>query len=218
MKRVFQSALPAALAAAALATGCAGFGALLHGSPTVRRPDLWRPEMPVNMTLDELSTGNRPLRVDDKVKVTVISTADGSVQSDDVVDIAGYITLPLVGEVRVGGFTTSEAEKFIADSYRAAGIYNNLTVKVVCPDMIRQLEFYVTGAVGKRGLYPYREGMTLREAIIQAGDLGKFANGTIILTRNGVSTSYDLDRIKRQKQEDPLIRPRDVIEAKEKMF
>ena len=60
--------------------------------------------------------------------------------------------------------------------------------------------------------------MTLLEAVIQAGDLTRFANGTVILTRNGVSATYDLDRIRRGKDENPPIRPRDVIEAKAKFL
>lgn len=218
MKSVFKSVLPVASAAVLLASGCVDLGGLFQGSPTARRPEFWRPEMPVAMTMDELSTGNRPLRVDDRVNVTVISTADGSVHSEDIVDAAGYITLPLVGEVRVGGLTTSEAEKFVADEYRNAGIYNNPTVKVVCPDMIRSLTYFMTGAVGKRGSFPYKEGMTLQEAIIEANDLSKFASGTVVIKRDGRSKTYDMDRIKSYRDEDPLIRPRDIIEAKEKLF
>ena len=218
MKSISKSVLPVACAAALFAPGCADLGAFLAGSPTVRRPEFWRPELPVSMTLDELSTGNRPLRADDQVNVTVISTADGSVHSEDIVDAAGYVTLPLVGEVRLGGLTTTEAEKFVADTYRNAAIYNNPTVKVVCPNMIRSLSYSVTGAVGKRGSYAYKEGMTLQEAIIEAGDLGKFANGTVVIKREGRSKSYDMDRIRSGRDVDPPIRPRDIIEAKEKLF
>ena len=216
MKNVFQSAFPVAAAATALLAGCASFDGLFGSSSLAGRPATWRPELPVMSTIEDLSTGNRPLRADDRVNVTVISTADGSVHSEDIVDSTGYITLPLAGEVRVGGLTTTEAEKFIADTYRAAGIYNNVTVKVVCPDMIQQLTYFMTGHVGKRGRFPYKEGMTLLEAVIEAGDLDKFASGMVILTRNGVSTTYDLDRIRRNRDEDPLIRPRDIIQAKEK--
>lgn len=218
MKSVFKSVLPVASAALLLASGCADFAAFLQGSPTVRRPEFWRPELPVSMTLDELSTGNRPLRADDRVTVTVISTADGSVHSEDIVDAAGYITLPLVGEVRVGGLTTIEAEKFVVDEYRNAGIYNNPTVKIVCPDMIRSLTYFMTGAIGKRGSYTYKEGMTLQEAVIEAGDLTKFASGTVVIQRDGRSKTYDMDRIKSNRDEDPPIRPRDIIEAREKLF
>ena len=97
-----------------------------------------------------------------------------------------------------------------------SGIYNKIAVTVVCQDMIQAQTYSVTGETNKRGLFPYKDGMTLLEAVIQAGDLSKFASGVVIVTRNGASTSYDLDKIKRGRQENPPIRPRDIIEAKAK--
>ncbi len=203
---------PAALAAAFLAAGC------ITDEPAAT-PQAWRPQLPVTATLDDLATGNRPLRSDDRVTVVLHATAlDGAQKIEDIVDGSGYITLPLLNDVRVGGLTTSEAEKVIADTYMKNGIYNKIAVTVVCQDMIQSQTYSVTGSMAKKGLFPYKEGMTLLEAVIQAGDLTKFASGTVILTRNGVSTSYDLDRIKRGKQEDPPIRPRDIIEAKQKFL
>ncbi|MBQ3810165.1 MAG: polysaccharide biosynthesis/export family protein [Kiritimatiellae bacterium] len=206
--------LPFAAAAALFASGCAD---LFSSSPAQANPYAWRPQLPVAATLDDLATGTRPLRSDDRVTVTLHATAlDGPQRHEDIVDGAGYITLPLINDVRVGGLTTSEAEKVIADTYMKNGIYNKIAVTVVCQDMIQEQTYSVTGEMSKRGLFPYKEGMTLLEAVIQAGDLTKFANGTVVLTRNGVSTTYDLDRIRRGKDADPLIRPRDIIEAKPK--
>jgi len=208
--------LPALAAAAALlAAGCID----LSSTSAAANPYAWRPQLPVTATIDELATGTRPLRSDDHVTVTLHATAlDGSQRHEDIVDGAGYITLPLINDVRVGGLTTSEAEKLILETYQNGGFYNKIAVTVVCKDMIQEQTYSVTGETAKRGLFPYREGMTLLEAVIQAGDLSRFANGTVILTRNGVSTTYDLDRIKRGKDENPLIRPRDVIEAKAKFL
>ena len=208
--------LPALAAAAVLlAAGCIDLSSTSAGA----NPYAWRPQLPVSATIDELATGTRPLRSDDHVIVTLHATAlDGAQRHEDIVDGAGYITLPLINDVRVGGLTTSEAEKLIRETYQNGGFYNKIAVTVVCKDMIQEQTYSVTGETAKRGLFPYREGMTLLEAVIQAGDLSRFANGTVILTRNGVSTTYDLDRIKRGKDENPLIRPRDVIEAKAKFL
>lgn len=215
MKHRSKLTLPALAATAALLSGCTGFGS----SAAQSNPYAWRPQLPVTATIDELATGTRPLRSDDHVIVTLHATAlDGSQRHEDIVDGAGYITLPLINDVRVGGLTTSEAEKLILETYQNGGFYNKIAVTVVCKGMIQEKTYSVTGETAKRGLFPYKEGMTLLEAVIQAGDLSRFANGTVILTRNGVSTSYDLDRIKRGKDENPLIRPRDVIEAKAKFL
>ncbi len=203
---------PLALAAALLSSGCADLS-----GPTAANPYAWRPQLPVAETLDDLATGTRPLRSDDRVTVTLHANAlDGTQRHEDIVDGAGYITLPLINDVRVGGLTTSAAEKLIRETYQDRGFYNKIAVTVVCQDMIQEQTYSVTGETNKRGSFPYKEGMTLLEAVIQAGDLTKFANGTVILTRNGVSTSYDLDRIRRGKDENPPIRPRDIIEARQK--
>ena len=207
-------AVSAAVSAAALlAAGCAD----LFPAGTHANPYSWRPQLPVTATIDELATGTRPLRSDDRVTVTLHATAlDGPQRHEDIVDGAGYITLPLVNDVRIGGLTTSEAEKVIQETYQNRGFYKKIAVTVVCMDMIQEQTYSATGEVNKRGPFPYHEGMTLLEAVIQAGDLTKFANGVVVLTRNGVSTSYDLEKIRRGKQENPLVRPRDIIEAKAK--
>ena len=63
---------------------------------------------------------------------------------------------------------------------------------------------------------PWTDGLTLRRAIIQAGDVNDFASGKIEITRNGVKTVYDLDRIARGRDEDPVVLPGDILTARER--
>lgn len=49
----------------------------------------------------------------------------------------------------------------------------------------------VKGYVEQEGNVPYREGMTLLQAIVAAGDIKDFGSRTIRLTRDGKTGTYD---------------------------
>ncbi len=198
--------------------GCAVLDGLFDNTVANENPRAWVPIIPSQTAA---SGEDRPLRTGDEVKI-LIRLPDAMEVSpvSDVVDALGNVTLSFVGEVRVGGLTTSEAETVIRDTYIREGYFNSLNVTVICPTMMSESTrtVSVTGCVFRRGEIPFRDGLTLREAIIIAGDLNDFASGTILLTRNGVTEKYDYSRIKAGREKDPYLRPRDIIEAKESRF
>ena len=157
------------------------------------------------------------IRTGDQVEILLhVPAGDKSSKISDIVDTFGVITLPLVGDIRVDSLTTSEAEKVIALAYVDGGFYQKIDVTVVCQRMMQERLYYVSGAVLKRGTFAWTDDLTLRRAIITAGGLTKFANRTIELTRGGVTTKYDLDRIERGTVEDPPIQPGDILKAQER--
>ncbi|MBR1609017.1 MAG: polysaccharide biosynthesis/export family protein [Kiritimatiellae bacterium] len=217
MKRFF--ALAAVCAAAILAgSGCTAISDLFAPSYNPNSSS-WVPPVPVELAARTGSATSRPLRPDDVVKVMVYTpvSAQPSV-TEDVVDADGTITLPFVGDLVVGGRTVSEAGKVVRNAYMESGIYQSLEVTVICPNMIQQPMLTVTGAVHKRGSMQWRDGLGLKEAIADAGDLTDFANGTVTVTRNGRMQSYNLTRIKKGKAENPLLLPDDYVEAMESRF
>lgn len=184
-----------------------------------RNPRAWVPSLPEDVPA--VAVGERSLQQGDEVTIMLHTPSFANpMPIKDIVDSFGNVTLPNLGEVKVGGLTTSEAERKIQSDYVDGGIYLKMDVTVICVTMAQENErtVSVTGCVMKRGSFPYKDGMTLREAIILAGDLSDFANGAVLLTRNGVTKSYNLNRIKSGREEDPPVRPRDIIEAKERMF
>lgn len=78
----------------------------------------------------------------------------------------GYISLPMVGQVKVGGLTVEEATTAIE---REGGL------KLREPEVIVELKefqrprFFVTGEVGKPGEFPLHGQMGILEAIAMAG-------------------------------------------------
>ena len=204
--------------AAVAAVGCAATGTVhdFVAPPSNLNAAAWAPRLPEASQVPE-SGSSRPLRKDDKVNV-VLHTRTGATGggTTDVIDEAGIITLPLVGDIKVGGLTASEAEKKIRDAYIDGGFYRSIDVTVVSPDVVQQQVYYVNGATRKTGSMPWTDGLTLRRAIIQAGDVNDFASGKIEITRNGVKTVYDLDRIARGRDEDPVVLPGDILTARER--
>ena len=208
--------LPILAAVVALATGCAtdGFGGASAANPN---PAAWRPRLPADLAAKSGITGGRALRPDDQVEVAIHTpVGEHSGRVSDVVDPAGMITLPQVGDIKVGGLTTSDAEKVIRDAYVSGGIYQRVEITVVCKNMITEQVFYVTGATRKTGSFPWVDNLTLRRAVIQAGDVNEFGNKRVDLTRGGITTTYDLEKIDRGAVEDPKVLPGDIIKAQER--
>ena len=201
------------LSAALLAAGCVTTDA---GSVPNRNPAAWRPPV-ADLAAHTGSVGSRPLRPDDVVEIALhIPAGKGSSSVSDIVDTFGVITLPLVGDVKVGGLTTSQAEKTIVAAYVDGGYYQKIDVTVVCKSMQQEQLFYVEGAARRNGSFPWTDNLTLRRAIVTAGGLNDFANRKVNLTRGGVTTVYSLDQIERGTVEDPRILPGDVLKAQER--
>lgn len=82
--------------------------------------------------------------------------------------------------------------------------------------------FFVTGEVARPGQYEIVEGLTLMQAISQAGGLGKFASQRVELHREGAEAKeilqFDLARIRKGKSDDPEIYSGDVVIIKRRFF
>ncbi len=195
-------------------SGCATVEAVLSPKRNMN-PQAWKPPLP-SEAAPRVATGSRPLRQDDTVNVTVrAGGATKVIELSDIVDAFGNITLPHLGEFRVGQLTTSEAERAIREAYIAGGLFTRPDVRLVSPNMILAPEFFVTGAVSKRGSFPFRDGITLWQAIVAAGDVTDFAGRRVQLIRGGITETYDIRRIKSGREKDPLLMPGDIVEVLE---
>ena len=195
-------------------SGCAMLGELVSPSPNMN-PDAWAPQLPAGVAPQGGVSSSRPLRQDDSVTVSVRAGGAAPLDIADIIDSYGNITLPHVGEFRVGQLTTSEAEKAIRAAYIANGFFTSPDVTLVCLNTIQDKQYFVTGAVAKKGSFEFRDGITLWQAIVAAGDVTDFAGSKVKLVRNGVAEKYDIRRIKTGKVKDPLLVPGDMIEVLE---
>lgn len=185
------------------------------GGVSYENPAAWRPQLPADITSSTKGVA-RVLRSDDRMFITI---TPGSLQSssiEDIIDTNGMVTLPLVGEFLIGGLTTSEAEKKIRDAYVNGGLYKNVTVTVVCRNEVQESVVYISGAINRKGAIPYTDGMTLRMAIVTAGDRTPYASTEIRITRDGVITKHNIGRIENNREIDPVLKPNDMIEVVER--
>ncbi|MBL8298386.1 MAG: polysaccharide biosynthesis/export family protein [Rhodanobacteraceae bacterium] len=122
------------------------------------------------------NTGEQLYRigVDDRLQVSVWRNPDLSVTVPVRPD--GRISVPLVGDVLAGGRAPHEVA---ADIERQLAVYVRDPKVVVILTELRSHEFIsrvrVTGAVRQPVSIPYRQGMTVLDAVLQAGGVSDFA-------------------------------------------
>ena len=107
----------------------------------------------------------------DELAVEVFGAPD--LKRDGEVDGAGNISLPLVGNVAVGGKTPQEAGLVIANALRGKYLKDpQVTITIV---KANPRTFTVDGAVTQPGVYPVTGRMTLQQAIASARGAGNIA-------------------------------------------
>ena len=139
----------------------------------------------------------------------------------------GKITVPLVGDVDAGGRTPADVAKDIQD--RLAAFVRDPQVAVILTDL-RSHEYLsrirVTGAVKQPVSIPYRQGMTVLDAVLAAGGVTEFAapDRSDLYRKNGdgSTTNYPvrLDRIlgRGDLSTNFPVAPGDVITVPERML
>ncbi len=132
-----------------------------------------------------------------------------------LVNAAGYVNLPLIGKIRVGGLSQSQASDRITAQYKK--YLNTPTVYVE----VLNKRLFVLGEVEKPGVIKIdKEKMTLFEAIAHAGDLTDSAvrNEVVILsnhpTRGMQMRTVDLTNFDTMKYASLMLRPNDIVYVK----
>lgn len=126
----------------------------------------------------------------------------------------GYITLPLVNEVRVVGMSTTELRSALESKYRE--FLKNPTVTIRLEE-ITSSQVYLLGQVTKPGAYPFIGDDTVVQLITRAGGMTIFAyrDRIRVVRRKGQKVKeYILDYdaiLKGDLNQDILLRPGDRI-------
>jgi polysaccharide export outer membrane protein len=186
------------------------------------------------------SNGDAPPRVDPAVP----AISEYHIGVDDILQVSvwhnpdldakvpvrpdGMISVPLIGDVKAGGRTPSEVSADIAT--RLATYVRDPQVAVILTEL-RSHEYLsrvrVTGAVRQPVSIPYRQGMTVLDAVLAAGGTTEFASPdrTELYRRDNDgsgSTAYPvrLDRILKQGDlaTNYPAQPGDVITVPERVF
>ena len=193
-----------ALAVALLLTACAEG----RGGPIPYNVALPAPDAP---TVVPLETGYRiaPL---DKLEVKVLKMAD--LTGEYNVDLAGNISMPLIGEVRAVNLTTADldreltaklGEKYLENPDVSVGIKES-TTRVVTVD----------GAVREPGAFPTIGPTSLLRAVALAKGVTEDANPRRVAVFRTVggqrqAAAFDLTAIRRGQMEDPQLYAGDIV-------
>ncbi len=148
----------------------------------------------------------------DKIEIKVLKMQD--LTGDYNVDLAGNISLPLIGEVRAVNLTTADldrqltsklGEKYLENPDVSVGIKES-TSRVVTVD----------GAVKQSGAFPTIGPTSLMRAVALAGGVTEDSNPRRVAVFRTVggqrqAAAFDLMAIRRGQAPDPQIYPGDIV-------
>ncbi|MPZ18546.1 MAG: hypothetical protein GEV06_11625 [Luteitalea sp.] len=128
----------------------------------------------------------------------------------------GFVTLPIVGEVRVGGLTTAEARRAIVKHANAR--LRDPELEVELKDF-QKPRFVVGGQVGEPGQFELRGRVTLLEAIAMAGGFTRSAKHSQVVLFRRYNDEKVVTRVVNAKAlqrpenmtENPLVLPGDFL-------
>jgi polysaccharide export outer membrane protein len=153
--------------------------------------------------LDEYRLG-----VGDKVRVIVFN--EETVSGEFQVGAAGRVAVPLIGEVKAEGQTTTalaaDIQRGLADGY--------LRDPKVSVEVLTYRPYFILGEIKTPAQYPYANGMTVTNAVATAGGFTPRAQRKKIFIRRsgeGQERAYDL-------APDLRVFPGDTIRVAERYF
>lgn len=144
----------------------------------------------------------------DRLKLTVFGESDLS--GDFTIDGAGFIRLPLVGEVSAAGYTAQQLEGVVAATLSPA----YLKSPRVAVEVSTYRPFYIIGAVNRPGQYPYIDHMTALNAVALAGGFTRAAVESVVFIRREGSNQ----EIEVPADRTTDIRPGDVVKVHTTFF
>lgn len=194
----------AVLAAGLLLAACADSA----GGPIPYNVALGAPDAP---TLAPLETGYRIAPMD-TVTVKVFKSEDLS--GDYQVDLAGNISLPLVGEVPAANLTTAQLDQKLTQVL-GQKYFEHPDVSVGIKASTRR-SVTVDGAVKQAGTFPVAGPTSLMEAVALAGGTSEDANVRRVAVFRTISgqrqaAAFDLSAIRHGQAQDPQLYPGDIV-------
>jgi len=220
MKQPYSMILRLALAlmvGAAAVTGCAAQGVAGPSGGQVEAPQAAPPQAGSQPSADYL------IGPGDTLQVFVWGQPDLSVTVPVRPD--GRVTTPLVQDIEAVGKTPSQLardiEKVLSEFVRTPQV--NVIVQGFVGTFGSQIR--VLGQVAKPGAIPYRDKMTLLDAVIEVGGLTKFASGNRARLVRSVDGKSQEQRVrlddlvnKGRVDKNVALRPGDVIIVPEAVF
>lgn len=197
-------ALSFSLTALAVLAGCAD----TRGGPIPYDRPFAAPDSPSLATL----ANDYKIAPMDKLAIRVFKADDLSGDYD--VDLAGHISLPLIGEVEAANMTTAELDQRLTEKLGEKYLEHpdvSVSIKQSAGRLIT-----IDGAVNGAGSYPVLGSMTLMQAVALARGTREDANSrrvAIFRTIDGKrqAAAFDLTSIRRGETQDPPVYAGDIV-------
>jgi polysaccharide export outer membrane protein len=168
--------------------------------------------------------GEYRVGVDDRLQISVWKNPELSITVPVRPD--GMISMPLIGDVKAGGLTATQSADNIKQ--RLAAYIRDPSVAVIVVDL-RSHEFIsrvrVTGAVRTPRSLPFRQGLTVVDAVLEAGGVNEFAapnRAKLYRKVKGVTEVYDVELgdilSKGRLETNYPLQPGDVVTVPERLF
>ena len=130
--------------------------------------------------------GAYSIGVSDEVAVEITNLGQPEYSFTVRVPQSGRISIPLLGEIRIGGYTIQQTEGMLEAMFRDGYLRQpEVTIRVT-----EHRPFYVDGDVEEPGAYPYQHGLTVEKAIVLAGGFSDAADTSSI----SISPENDPDK------------------------
>ena len=179
-----------------------------RGGPIPYNQTFAPPDAPALQTL----ATNYKIAPMDKLGIKVFKSEDLSGDYD--VDLAGHISLPLVGEVEAANLTTAELDQKLTEKLGEKYLEHpdvSVSIKQSAGRLVT-----VDGAVRSGGSFPMAGNLTLMQAVALAHGTSEDANAhrvAIFRTIAGKrqAAAFDLVSIRRGEAQDPAVYPGDII-------
>jgi polysaccharide export outer membrane protein len=156
----------------------------------------------------------------DILQVSIYAGGEKQEEFSAEVSPAGSITSPLIGDITVGGSTTSQAAGKMT-TILARDFFVDPQVLVSVKEFVGKV--YISGEVKHPGAYDIKEGLRVLNACILAGGFTDFASlgrVKVIRSEDGriKTLEIDLGRVQRGKMEDLVLQPGDRIDVPHRRF
>jgi polysaccharide export outer membrane protein len=147
----------------------------------------------------------------------VPSTEISAVTGQYTIDGEGYVNLPYIGRVKIGGSAAGAAQTMIESVYKTRKIYTNPNIVITMQPQARFVN--VGGEVKAPQRVPFTPDLTVLSAINAAGGFSPFADQRRIrLLRGQQVTVIDVKKIRANPSRDVQLEPGDRVEVPQSLF
>lgn len=150
----------------------------------------------------QAETGEHLLGAHDRVRVTV--DGEPSLSGEFVVDQAGHIGLPLIGELPAAGLNAQQLARAFEAALEEGQFLNDPRVTA---DVTSLRPYYIMGEVNAPNAYPYVAGLSVLSAVAGAGGFAPMADQTRVSIRRAGAESEQITPL----TPEAMVRPGDTI-------